>query len=123
MVRFERSDGSDPWTRHSVKSVRFESCSSAIGAKPRFHQGTLKLQSDARVYLVQDYTHSSGVQYDWDSSHWPQHKYVRFDLRREPLEFTLDLSKVPCGCLACVCTPPPSRTNLHAGTAPRTHPL
>jgi hypothetical protein len=76
----------------------------ALGAKPRFREGTLKVQADARVYLVQDYTHSRGVQSDWDNTHWPKHKYVRFDLRREPLEFTLDLSHVPCGCLACVCT-------------------
>jgi hypothetical protein len=33
---------------------------------------------------------------------WAAHQYMRMDLSRSPLSFTLDLSGVPCGCLACV---------------------
>ena len=55
--------------------------------------GALKIQGDARAYLVQDFTKNDG---------WGEHKYVRIDLEKSPLRFELDLSNVPCGCLACV---------------------
>ena len=54
--------------------------------------GTLYLNGDNRVYLVQDYMQES----------WEKHKYIRIDLQANTLSFTLDLSNVPCGCLACV---------------------
>ena len=40
-----------------------------------------------QVYLVQDSTRTK----------WADHKYVRLDLHRDPLKFTLDLSKVCWG--------------------------
>ena len=55
--------------------------------------GTFRVSGNARAYLVQDHAHSGG---------WDGHRYVRFDLSTSPLRFTLDLSNVPCGCLACV---------------------
>ena len=64
----------------------------AKNAKPTMHGGTLKIQGDTRAYLVQDHTRTN----------WNEHKYVRYDLSRNPLQFTMDLSGVPCGCLACV---------------------
>ena len=54
--------------------------------------GVLKMQGDSRAYLVQDYRHNK----------WAEHKYVRLDLHKYPLRYTVDLSHVPCGCLACV---------------------
>ena len=58
---------------------------------PSVVAGLLNVQGDSRVYLVQDYTKRD----------WFDHHYVRLDLHRKALEFTLDLSNVPCGCLAC----------------------
>ena len=55
--------------------------------------GALKVQGDARAYLIQDHTQNDG---------WGEHQYVRIDLEKSPLRFMLDLSNVPCGCLACV---------------------
>ena len=52
----------------------------------------LHVQGNSRLYLVQDHR----------QRFWQDHKYVRLDLQRDPLSFTLDLSQVPCGCLACV---------------------
>ena len=54
--------------------------------------GTLKITGDTRAYLVHDHRKTS----------WHDTKYVRIDMSKGPLEFTLDLSNVPCGCLACV---------------------
>ena len=54
--------------------------------------GTLTIIGDSRVYLVQDYTKHA----------WGEHKYIRIDMSKDPLRFTLDLSNVPCGCLACI---------------------
>ena len=64
--------------------------------------GTLTITGDSRLYLVSDHQGRS----------WADHRYVRYDLSAEPLEFVADLSGVPCGCLACVsghiwCTPTP----------------
>jgi hypothetical protein len=59
---------------------------------PSMKDGVLKVQGNSRVYLVQD----------WQELYWERHKYVRLDLHHNPLSFTLDLSNVPCGCLACV---------------------
>ena len=53
--------------------------------------GKLRVQGDSRVYLVKEYHRNE----------WSDHRYVRFDLQ-EGLSFDLDLSNVPCGCLACV---------------------
>ena len=52
----------------------------------------LRVHGDNRMYLVEDHRQTI----------WGTHKYVRLDLNAEPLKFTLDLSGVPCGCLACV---------------------
>lgn len=60
--------------------------------EPEVTNGALRVQGDSRVYLVQDYLQTQ----------WENHKYMRLDLRRDPLAFELDLSSVPCGCLACV---------------------
>ena len=54
--------------------------------------GALKIQGDSRVYLVEDYRKQT----------WDEHKYVRLNLQDWPLRYTIDLSQVPCGCLACV---------------------
>ena len=59
---------------------------------PRVENGKLTVQGDTRVYLVEDHRETE----------WDYHKYVRIDLQSFPLRFTLDLSNVPCGCLACV---------------------
>ena len=59
---------------------------------PTVTDGMLRVQGNSRLYLVQDY----------QPAKWEEHKYIRLDLRRDPLSFTLDLSNVPCGCLACV---------------------
>ena len=60
---------------------------------PNVKNSVLTVSGDARVYLVQD----------WAKQSLGEHQYARFDLSKSPLEFTLDLSNVPCGCLACVC--------------------
>lgn len=49
------------------------------------------VRGDTRIYLVEDFHGAT----------WPQHQYVRLDLRKS-ISFDLDLSGVPCGCLACV---------------------
>ena len=54
--------------------------------------GAFRVVGNTRAYLVQDHRGAS----------WANHRYVRFDLSRAPLRFELDLSNVPCGCLACV---------------------
>ena len=54
--------------------------------------GALKIQGNARAYLIQD--HHKG--------RWADHKYVRIDLQDWPLRYTVDLSHVQCRCLACV---------------------
>ena len=65
----------------------------AIDALPTVDSdGTLTITGDSRVYLVQDYNGKS----------WGEHKYVRIDMAKDALRFTLDLSNVPCGCLACI---------------------
>ena len=55
-------------------------------------RGQFSLQGDSRAMLVHDHT----------AANWASHKYVRFDLAERPIRFTLDLSNVPCGCLACL---------------------
>ena len=60
--------------------------------EPSMTDGMLRVQGDSRLYLVQDY----------QQTQWQDHKYMRLDLHNDPLRFTLDLSNVPCGCLACV---------------------
>ena len=59
---------------------------------PSVTDGALKVQGNSRLYLVQDMAQSQ----------WPEHRYTRVDLHQHALTFTLDLSNVPCGCLACV---------------------
>ena len=59
---------------------------------PSMTDGALRIQGNTRAYLVQDFQQAV----------WNEHKYVRFDLNHDALKFTLDLSQVPCGCLACV---------------------
>ena len=56
-------------------------------------EGTVRLIGNTRAYLVEDYSRST----------WREHKYARMDLTlTQPLAFRVDLSNVPCGCLACV---------------------
>ena len=54
-------------------------------------QGALSISGNARTFLVQD----------TEVTTWAKHRYLRLDLSSSPLRFTLDLSNVPCGCLAC----------------------
>ena len=61
------------------------------GAGVRFLGDSLTVTGEARAYLVQDSS----------KTEWSRHKYMRFNLE-DPLTFELDVSKVPCGCLACV---------------------
>ena len=53
--------------------------------------GNLQITGEARAYLVDDFKQRS----------WSDHRYIRFDLSN-PLTFDLDLSQVPCGCVASV---------------------
>ena len=62
------------------------------GISPRVIDGTLLAKGDTRVYLVQDF----------HEPNWDGRKYVRVDMQISPLRFTIDLSNVPCGCMACV---------------------
>lgn len=39
---------------------------------------------------------------DFRETQWSKHKYVRLDLRRHTLRFTVDLSGVQCDCAACL---------------------
>lgn len=55
-------------------------------------EGAVRIGNNARVYLVEDYR----------AAGWEEHRYLRIDLQKAPLRFTLDLSTVPCGCLATV---------------------
>jgi hypothetical protein len=54
--------------------------------------GVLTVRGDARAYLVED----------WTQFEWSKHRYVRFDLRRHTLRFTVELSGVQCDCAACL---------------------
>ena len=54
-------------------------------------EGALRITGEGRTYLVNDYRQRG----------WGNHRYMRFDLS-DPLTFTLDLSRVPCGCVASV---------------------
>jgi hypothetical protein len=60
--------------------------------RPSANGSTLRVTSDTRVFLVKDSRKTL----------WADHEYLKIDLRSGPLRFTLDLSGVPCGCLACV---------------------
>jgi hypothetical protein len=53
--------------------------------------GSLQVSGETRAYLVRDFTERG----------WGNHKYLRFDLTN-PLTFDVDLSNVPCGCVASV---------------------
>ena len=64
----------------------------AIHHAPQMVDGALRVAGNSRLYLVHDHTKKA----------WEEHQYIRLDLSASPLTFTLDLSKVPCGCLACV---------------------
>ena len=59
---------------------------------PDVLDSAVRINGDTRVYLTDDHRRTR----------WGDSKYLRFDLRASPLTFTLDLSNVPCGCLACV---------------------
>ena len=54
--------------------------------------GKLHVTGSTRVYLVEDHR----------KREWAEHRYHRFDLSQRELTFTLDVSRVPCGCIACV---------------------
>ena len=51
---------------------------------------TLRLFGDTRVYLVADHTQSE----------WSDHEYIHMLHDGREMSFTLDLSRVPCGCIA-----------------------
>lgn len=74
--------------------------------------GSVHVQGDSRLYFIQDYK----------AEGWTEHQYTRIDLRQEPLVFTLDLSHVPCGCLACVymvaMKDPSGSSNNYCGAPP-----
>ena len=53
---------------------------------------TLRLFGDTRVYLVADHTQSE----------WSDHDYLHMLHDGREMSFTLDLSRVPCGCIATV---------------------
>ena len=55
--------------------------------------GAFRISGDARAYLVRNH----------GAEKWVDHSYVRLNLVAHPLTFSLDLSRVPCGCLACIC--------------------
>ena len=61
------------------------------GTGQLLRDGAFRLQGNSRAMLVHDHKVNA----------WSKHAYVRVDLR-DGLTFTLDLSNVPCGCLACV---------------------
>ena len=72
---------------------RREQSNFRLTLRPAASGSELRITSDTRVYLVKDAA----------QTHWAAHKYERIDLRSgAPMRFTLDLSQVPCGCLACV---------------------
>lgn len=54
--------------------------------------GKLQVTGSTRVYLVEDHR----------KREWGEHRYHRFDLSQRELTFTLDVSRIPCGCIACV---------------------
>ena len=54
--------------------------------------GEFRIVGNSRAYLVRDHT----------ATRWAHHHYVRLNLEASPLQLTLDLSNVPCGCLACL---------------------
>jgi hypothetical protein len=60
---------------------------------PQAKDGAFRINGNSRAYLVDDWT---------KGGRWGDFKYVRLDLHKQPLSFTLDLSEVACGCLACV---------------------
>ena len=62
------------------------------GSLERGRGGGFTLTGDTRAYVVKDSRRGA----------WAEHEYLRFDLRKQVLSFNLDLSRVPCGCLACV---------------------
>jgi hypothetical protein len=53
--------------------------------------GSVEVRGDNRIYLVKDHR----------VKEWKEHSYVRVDLMEEDLHFTLDISNVACGCIAC----------------------
>ena len=61
-------------------------------AQPTMQNDRLTVKGDSRLFLVQDF----------NQSRWDDHKYVRLDLQQASLRFTVDVSNVPCGCLAMV---------------------
>ena len=54
--------------------------------------GNLRLGGQTRGALVHDFKQRG----------WSRHKYLRFDLSVAPLVFSIDVSNVPCGCVAAV---------------------
>ena len=68
-------------------------------AAPSVVEGAVRVMGDSRVYLINDHTKAGAAN---SSPDWAALSYSRLDLHKSPLSFTLDLSNVPCGCLACV---------------------
>ena len=73
----------------AVEQVSGVAPSVSVGPGP---VGVLTITGDTRAYLVNDY----------QAKEWADRRYVRFDLQKAPLELSVDLSGVPCGCLACL---------------------
>lgn len=75
-------------------------------ASPEVYDGAVRVMGDSRAYLVNDYTAAASFGNGGGgasaSGPWGDLAYARLDLHAAPLSFTLDLSNVPCGCLACV---------------------
>ena len=65
----------------------------AEDAQPIVNEGSLRVNGDTRAYLVQNIE---------AGDNWGDHRYVRSNMMTTPLKFTIDLSNVDCGCLACV---------------------
>ena len=61
--------------------------------QPIVNEGSLRVNGDTRAYLVQNIE---------AGDNWGDHRYVRSNMMTTPLKFTIDLSNVDCGCLACV---------------------
>ena len=63
---------------------------------PQVEDGALTLHGDTRVFMVKE-------AYEPGGAGWDDYTYARHDLTvGGGLKFTLDVSNVPCGCIACV---------------------
>ena len=72
-------------------------------AAPELTNASVKIKGNSRFYLTKSGT----------ATQWGEHSYIRFgSLERKTLRFSVDISKVDCGCIAAVYLvgmPEPSR--------------